>query len=75
MPRLNRVNARDMVRALHRAGFEDHHFTGGHLILRHPESRRRVTVPMHPGDLAVGLIHDILEEAGLSVEGFIALLK
>jgi predicted RNA binding protein YcfA (HicA-like mRNA interferase family) len=64
-----------MVRALHRAGFEDDHSTGGHLVLRHPENHRRVTVPMHPGDLAVGLIHDILDEAGLSVEEFIALLK
>jgi predicted RNA binding protein YcfA (HicA-like mRNA interferase family) len=48
---------------------------GSHLTMRHPDTGVRVVIPMHPGDMAVGLIHDILARAGLSVEGFLALLK
>ncbi|MHB8996260.1 MAG: type II toxin-antitoxin system HicA family toxin [Armatimonadota bacterium] len=75
MPKLPRVSANELVRALRRAGFEDYAQKGSHLHLRRSLDNRQVTVPMHGGNLPVGLIHDVVKQAGLSVDEFIALLK
>lgn len=69
MPKLPRANAREMVNALLRGFFEDYQ-DGSHLALYHPTTRRRTTVPMHPGDLGPRLTHKILKQAGLSPDEF-----
>jgi predicted RNA binding protein YcfA (HicA-like mRNA interferase family) len=69
MPRQPRLPAPDLIRALERAGFVRVRVRGSHWILRHKETRRRVTVPHHrtrvipPGTMA-----NILREAGLTEE-------
>jgi predicted RNA binding protein YcfA (HicA-like mRNA interferase family) len=74
MSRLPTVTPRQVVRALKRAGFEEHHQRGSHLYLRHPESRRMTSVPMHPGDLPRGTLRAILRQVQISPADFIALL-
>ena len=74
MSRLPTVKPRQVVRALKRAGFEEHHQRGSHLYLRHPETRRMTTVPMHPGDLPHGTLRAILSQTGVTVEEFLELL-
>jgi len=45
---------------------------GSHLILRHPGSRRSVTVPIHTGcDIGRGLALQILKQADLSADDFL----
>jgi predicted RNA binding protein YcfA (HicA-like mRNA interferase family) len=75
VPKLPRVNARELVRALLRAGFIEEEQEGSHLTLRHSASRRRVTIPMHPGDVGVRLTHKILKQAGISPDEFRELLR
>ena len=76
MPKLPRVNARETVAALLKAGFVVDHYTGGHAVRELPETHRGAVVPEHGGrDLAPGTLHRIIKQAGLSVEEFIALLK
>ena len=74
--RLPIVADKDVVRALRRAGFELRHVRGSHHVLTHAgPPRRMVSVPVHPGrNVATGTLSAILEEAGISVESFIALL-
>lgn len=74
MSRLPTVKPRQVVRALKRAGFVEHHQRGSHLYLRHPETRRMTSVPMHTGDLPVGTLHAILRQLDISVEEFAKLL-
>jgi len=74
MPKLPRVSARQMVRALLRAGFVKDHQEGSHLSLYHPKRERWVTVPMHPGDLGIRLTDKILRQAELSADEFRELL-
>ena len=62
-----------VVRKLKRAGFEMVHQRGSHVKLRHPESKRMVTIAMHPGDFGKKLIGRILKQAGLSLEEFLGL--
>jgi predicted RNase H-like HicB family nuclease/predicted RNA binding protein YcfA (HicA-like mRNA interferase family) len=58
-----------------RAGFVERRATGGHCILRHPVTGRIASVPSHPEDLRTGTIAHILDQAGLTVEEFRALLR
>lgn len=65
---------RDVVRKLHRAGFEfDRSAKGSHEIGRHPLTGRRITVPHHPGGLPEGAVRAIVRQAGLSVSQFLEL--
>ena len=75
MPRVPRVGADRIVRALRKGSFVDYRQKGSHLTLVHTETGRNVTVPMHGGVLSVGLVHTIIKQAGLTVEEFIELLR
>jgi predicted RNA binding protein YcfA (HicA-like mRNA interferase family) len=76
MPKLPRVNARETVAALLKAGFLIDHYTGSYDVLELSETHRGAVVPEHGGrDLAPGTSRRILRQAGLTGEEFIALLK
>ena len=72
--RLPAITSRQMVRALQRAGFDVWHQTGSHLVLRHPGTNRKVTVPVHNRDLRRGLMMAIVRQAGLTPSEFADLL-
>lgn len=76
MPKLPIVSGEETVRALERAGFVFRRQTGGHKILRHPEMKITVPVPIHGGkDLRPGTLRGIIRDAGLTVEEFRRFLK
>ena len=65
------LKAKEVVRALERAGFYIHHQTGSHARLFHKSrSELRVTVPIHAKDLPIGLVKRILRQAQLTEEEF-----
>jgi predicted RNA binding protein YcfA (HicA-like mRNA interferase family) len=69
------LRAKEVVRALERAGFYIHHQTGSHARLFHQsKSDLRVTVPIHSKDIPVGLVKRILKQAQLTEEEFIKFL-
>jgi predicted RNA binding protein YcfA (HicA-like mRNA interferase family) len=73
--KLPRVTGREVVRALERAGFISDRQRGAHVILVHPQSRRRVSVPVHAGQIVKpGTLKGILDDACLSPEEFAQLL-
>ncbi len=73
--RLPVLNARDVVRALQRAGFSVSRISGSHCRLVHTsEPARKVTVPLHGGDLKRGTLRSIVAQAGLTVAEFVPLL-
>ena len=75
MPKLPIVSEQETVRALERAGFVFNHQRSSHIILYHEQRRRTATVSVHGSrDLAPGTLHEILRQAGLTVDEFIALL-
>ncbi|HWG37525.1 MAG TPA: type II toxin-antitoxin system HicA family toxin [Terriglobales bacterium] len=76
MARLPVLKAKEVVAALLRAGFYVHHQAGSHARLLHPDHpERRVTIPVHSGDVPPSLLkHRILKQAGLSEEEFLRLL-
>ena len=74
-PKLPRVDCRQLVRALKRAGFEEQRQRGSHLHLRRVSDGKRVTVPVHQGrTVPVGTLRAILRDADISVDEFLGLL-
>ncbi len=75
MTRLPGVKPKKVVQALKRAGFEVHHTTGSHYILKHPDATGlRVTVPYHNQDLKRGTLASIINQAGMTVDEFLSYL-
>ena len=73
MSRLPVCSGQEAVRAFGKLGYEVDHQTGSHIILRHPATRRRMTVPNHR-ELAKGTLRAMIREAGITKEEFAELL-
>ena len=73
-PVLPTVTAREVTRALERAGFVFRRQRGSHQIYQHTQTGKRVSVPVHRGDFPKGTLRQILREADLSVERFLELM-
>jgi predicted RNA binding protein YcfA (HicA-like mRNA interferase family) len=75
MSRLPQVTPREMLAALHRAGFVIKRSKGSHHYLVHvSDPTRRTTVAVHPGDLPERDVRDILKQSKISREEFLKLL-
>lgn len=72
MSRLPSLTYREVIGRLRRAGFVfDRQAKGSHEIWYNPETRRRTTVPNHPGAIPRGTLRAIIRESGLSVDEFV----
>jgi len=73
--RLPSIVARDVIKKLKKAGFVfDRQAKGSHEIWYNPITKRRTTIPNHPGvDIPKGTLKAIINEAGLTVEEFLKL--
>ncbi len=66
MPKLPRLNARQIVAALEKAGFSLARQSGSHMIYKNPAGKR---VPFHgPTILHPKLLKAIMRDAGITVE-------
>jgi predicted RNA binding protein YcfA (HicA-like mRNA interferase family) len=74
--RLPSLNAKDVLRALQRAGFVVARTSGSHVRLIHStDPARQVTLPSHGAhDIKRGTLWAIIAQARLTVTEFIALL-
>ncbi len=75
MTKLKPLTAGEVIKKLKRAGFIfDRQAKGSHEIWYNPTTRRRTTVPNHPGvDLPKGTLRAIIKQAGLTVKEFLDL--
>ncbi|MCY3023313.1 MAG: type II toxin-antitoxin system HicA family toxin [Planctomycetota bacterium] len=72
MGRLAGFRYREVARRLRVFGYEfDRHGPGSHEVWRHTVTGRKVTLPHHANDMAVGTLRTILREAGISVDDFL----
>jgi len=75
-PKLPRIDGQELIRALKRAGFEEQRQRGSHLHLRRAADGRRVTVPVHKGQIVpLGTLRAILRDADISADDLQRLLK
>jgi predicted RNA binding protein YcfA (HicA-like mRNA interferase family) len=75
-PKLPIISGRQAVKAFERIGYRTVRQRGSHIRLRDDADPRHqpLTVPDHTV-LKPGLLHQLLRDANLSVDEFIALLK
>ena len=66
MPKLPALTPQKLIRILEQRGFVLDRAKGSHHIYYHPESKRRVVVPLHIKDLPKGTLSEILKQAGIS---------
>lgn len=72
MTKLPIVKSKQVVRALERAGFASRKTKGGHRT--YVKGVLRVTIPYHSTDIKPGTLASIIQQSGMSVEEFLALL-
>jgi len=63
MPKLPSLNPKKIIKILKEKGFILDRIKGNHHIYYHPETRRRVVVPMHKKELPKGTLMEILKQA------------
>lgn len=69
MPRLPRITANELARALAKQGWYVARQEGSHIQLRHPTKRGRVTIVLHAGAIIKPkTLLSALHQAGLTVE-------
>jgi predicted RNA binding protein YcfA (HicA-like mRNA interferase family) len=75
-PKFANLKAREVVRALQRAGFRILETSASHVHLKHPIRPGRITIPYHGRfDLPKHIVKSIVRQAGLSNEEFFRLLN
>ncbi|MCD4687304.1 MAG: type II toxin-antitoxin system HicA family toxin [Anaerolineae bacterium] len=74
MPKLPSVRSREVIAALKKAGWTEQRQMGSHRHMKHSERGGRVTIPVHSKSLAKGTLRNIIRQAGLTVDEFLALL-
>ncbi len=75
MPKLPRINAKRLLRALAKRGFYIDHITGSHYILYLNDHSLPISIPFHNKDLKLGTLKNILKHAHISTEELIKLLN
>ena len=75
MPRLPVLSAKEVIGALSKAGYDQDHQRGSHIVLRRREPpHRKVAIPSYR-ELPRGTLRAIVAEAGLTVDQFLDLLE
>ena len=69
MPRLPRITAAELLKALRRDGWFETRQKGSHLMLRHATKPGLVVLAMHRGEgLPPGTVAQILRDADLTID-------
>ena len=75
MHKLPLLSANSIVKALSKIGYSYDHQTGGHIILRNSMPPHRRAVVPNRKEVPRGTLRAIINEAGLTVDGFLNLLS
>ena len=68
MPKLPSLTPEEIIKVLENKGFILDRTKGSHQIYYHPETKRRVVIPLHKKDLPKGTLLEILKQAGINKE-------
>lgn len=75
MSKLPVVAAREVIRVAEGLGFEFDRQKGSHAVYIRMSDKRRLVIPIHKGrDLKPGTLRGLIDDMGLSVQDFLAML-
>lgn len=76
MPKLPQVKAKEAIKVFRRVGFIHERTRGSHYIMRRESDKGKVVVPLRGAKpLGKGLLLALLDDADLTKEEFLKLLK
>ena len=70
MPKLPSLAPKKIIKILESRGFVLDRIKGSHHIYYHPETKKRVVVPLHKKNLPKGTLLEILRQAEISKDEF-----
>ncbi|MBI4303725.1 MAG: type II toxin-antitoxin system HicA family toxin [Chloroflexi bacterium] len=73
--RLPALRPKEVISAFEKAGWYVHRQRGSHLVMHKAGSPNILVIPVHTHDLPKGTLRGVLNDAELSVEEFLELLK
>ena len=73
MPRLTPERPREVIAKLAALGFERPFGGGKHLVMRHPTTGIKISVPVHTRGIPVGPLRAIIRTAGVSLDRWLEL--
>ena len=71
MPKLPSIKPRELIKSFEKLGYIVDRQKGSHVILYHPSTKIRLTIPMHIKDVPNGTLLAIIKQAGLTKEDFL----
>lgn len=72
MGRLSGFTYRVIIKKIKKLGFQfDRQAKGSHEIWWNPKTRKRTTIPNHPGDIPEGTLKAILKQANVTENDFL----
>ena len=72
MPKLIRINSKDLVKILLKNNFYISIRKGSHIqLVNSTDETIRLTIPMHDKDLPIGTLHAIVKDSKLDINIFI----
>lgn len=74
MAKLPQVKPKDLIRALHKIGFQKVRQSGSHVYVKHPDGRK-TSISIHPHPLPLGTLNAILKQTKVSPTDLRDLLK
>lgn len=75
MSKLPSATARDVIRIVEKIGFVFDRQKGSHAVYFRAADHRRLVIPVHKGrDLKLGTLRGLIDDMGLSVDEFSALV-
>ena len=75
MPKLPSIKPRALIKIFSKQGYIIDRQKGSHVILYHPVSQGRLTIPMHAKDVPNGTLLAIIKQSGLTKEEFLEVMR
>ncbi len=71
MVKLPVLKPKVVIKKFKKLGFYEDRQTGSHVILYHPQTKKRAVIPLHLNDLPKGTLKALLSQTGINTEDFI----
>lgn len=69
MPKLVPIKPKNLIKIIHKLGFQQRDAQGSHIFFKHADGRTTV-IPVHNKDVSKGLLRKILNDIELSVKEY-----
>ncbi len=73
MPKIPSFKPRELIKKFEKAGYVVDRQKGSHVILYHPTQGKRLTIPLHVGEMPKGTLLSIIKQSGMTRDEFLKL--